>query len=108
MDYISVEQAAEKWDITRRHVQLLCAKGKIDDVVKISNVWMIPSDAAKPPDGRRKDSKTGVFAIGIPFFRCRFNLLGYANTPETRAGRPAQTEPLTTRETVDGLPYGRG
>lgn len=54
MNYISVETAAEKWKVTRRQVQLLCARGKVDGAVMISKVWLIPADAVKPPDGRRK------------------------------------------------------
>ncbi|MFP3153909.1 helix-turn-helix domain-containing protein [Lachnospiraceae bacterium ZAX-1] len=54
MEYITPKEAAEKWGITERRVQALCAKGKIDGVVRFSKVWAIPKNAAKPRDGRYK------------------------------------------------------
>lgn len=38
MDYVSVIEAAEKWNITRRHVQVLCAQGRIDGAKKTGTV----------------------------------------------------------------------
>lgn len=55
MDFISVEKAAGKWGVTRRHVQLLCSRGKVDGAAKLSGVWMIPAGSEKPPDGRLKN-----------------------------------------------------
>lgn len=53
MEYIKVSQAAEKWGITARRVRILCAEGKIEGVIRKGNLYMIPSDAAKPLDGRK-------------------------------------------------------
>ena len=53
MEYIKVSQAAEKWGITARRVRILCAEGKIEGVTRKGNLYMIPSDAAKPLDGRK-------------------------------------------------------
>lgn len=52
MDYISVRQAAEKWNISDRRVRILCAEGKIDDVQKDGRAYLIPADVLKPVDGR--------------------------------------------------------
>ena len=46
--YISVREAAERWDITERQVQKLCSEGRIDGVSRFSNAWAIPEDAPKP------------------------------------------------------------
>ena len=54
MEYISCAQAAAKWSISERRVQKLCETGRISGVVKVSRVWLIPKDAEKPVDGRRK------------------------------------------------------
>lgn len=54
MEYISCAQAAAKWSISERRVQKLCETGRISGVVKFSRVWLIPKDAEKPVDGRRK------------------------------------------------------
>lgn len=53
MDGITTKKAAEKWGITPRQVQLLCAQGRIPGAVRFGNAWVIPVDAQKPKDGRR-------------------------------------------------------
>lgn len=55
MEYITVREAAENWDITQRWVQKLCEEGRIKGAVRFSRIWMIPKEAEKPADGRRKD-----------------------------------------------------
>ena len=52
MDYIKVSQAAEKWGLSTRRVRVLCARGKIDGVVRRGKMYMIPANAQKPADGR--------------------------------------------------------
>ena len=52
MEYVSVIEAAEKWNITRRRVQVLCAQGRIDGAKKIGTVWIIPENTEKPIDKR--------------------------------------------------------
>ncbi len=38
MDYFSVKQTAENWDISERRVQKLCETGRIYGAVKFGNV----------------------------------------------------------------------
>lgn len=57
MNYMSAQEAAVKWGITKRRVQLLCASNRIDNATRVGNMWIIPSDAKKPCDSRCK-SKT--------------------------------------------------
>lgn len=52
MDYITTKEAAEKWGLTERRVQVLCRKGKIPGVARLGWAWAIPKDAQKPKDGR--------------------------------------------------------
>ena len=54
MDYMTTKEAAEKWAITPRRVQVLCAQGKIPGAVRFGVTWAIPKDATKPKDGRLK------------------------------------------------------
>ena len=54
MNYISVKEAAEKWDVSVRWVQKFCAEGRIPDVIRFGHSWMIPKDAVRPCDLRRK------------------------------------------------------
>ena len=55
MEYMSCAEAAAKWGISERRVQTLCEDDRIPGTVKFSRVWLIPKDAEKPIDGRKKD-----------------------------------------------------
>lgn len=53
----TVQEAAGKWGLSVRQVQSLCKKGKIPGAVLFGKIWMIPTDAVRPPDGRSKAVK---------------------------------------------------
>ncbi len=50
--YVSAKEAAKKWNISQRRVSVLCGERRIDGAVMVGNMWIIPSDAAKPVDKR--------------------------------------------------------
>lgn len=52
--YISVSDAAEKFNISKRRVQLLCEQGRIEGASRMSGVWLIPTNAQNPTDARKK------------------------------------------------------
>lgn len=52
MGYISAQQAATKWGISKRRVQVLCTENRIKDATRIGNMWVVPEEAIKPADGR--------------------------------------------------------
>lgn len=54
MDFISAPEAAKKWGISERRVQKLCEENRIQGIAKFSRMWLIPKDADKPVDGRKK------------------------------------------------------
>ncbi len=56
--YMTVRQAAEKWDISDRRVRVLCSEGKISGVIREGRSWKIPVDAKKPADGRYKTAQS--------------------------------------------------
>jgi excisionase family DNA binding protein len=56
MDYISIAEAAAKWNITRRRVQVLCNEGRIPGLTRFGKAWAIPRDAVKPADARKTKS----------------------------------------------------
>lgn len=57
MEYLSVRQMAEKWDISRRRVQTLCTKGRIPGAMRVGSYWAIPANAEKPKDERIRSGK---------------------------------------------------
>lgn len=52
--YITVQEAAEKWGITPRQVQILCKKNRINGATRMSRIWVIPENADKPTGNNRK------------------------------------------------------
>lgn len=57
MKYLSVKQTSEKWGISGRRIQRLCAEGRIQGATKIGSYWAVPADAKKPRDERVKSGK---------------------------------------------------
>ncbi len=55
--FISVSDAAEKFNISKRRVQILCEQGRIEGANMVSGVWLIPTDAPKPEDARMRKTK---------------------------------------------------
>ena len=55
--YITVQEAAEKWGITARQVQILCKNNRIVGATRMSRIWVIPENANKPTIDKRKGEK---------------------------------------------------
>lgn len=46
-EYMTAQEAAEKWNVSLRWVQRLYKENHIDDVVRLSRMWHIPKDAKR-------------------------------------------------------------
>ena len=57
MEYLSIRQTAEKWDISTRRIQILCAEKRLLGAIRIGYSWAIPVDAEKPKDARVKSGR---------------------------------------------------
>ena len=57
MDYITIQETAEKWGLKVRRVQVMCQEGKISGAKRFGRVWAVPADAERPADGRVKTGK---------------------------------------------------
>lgn len=55
--YMNIKEAAEKWEISPRRIQVLCSEGRIDGASKLGREWAIPIDADKPTDNRVTSGK---------------------------------------------------
>jgi len=62
MEYMTAQQAAERWGISDRRVRVLCREGKIPGAAKDGKSYKIPVGAAKPADGRGKKSSANPAA----------------------------------------------
>ena len=57
MEFITVKEAAEKWNLSERRLQAMCNEGIIPGVMKFGHAWAIPKNAEKPVDKRIKSGK---------------------------------------------------
>ncbi len=55
-EYMTAQEAAEKWNVSLRWVQRLCKENRIEGAMNINRVWLIPITAKKPIDRRKKKS----------------------------------------------------
>ena len=56
-DYATIKEFAQKWNVSIRWVQQMCASGRILGVKRFGNVWAIPKNTTKPKDARITSGK---------------------------------------------------
>jgi len=56
---MNVQQAADKWNISDRRVRKLCAEDRIPGVLKDGKSYLLPTNAIKPKDNRKKEIDSG-------------------------------------------------
>lgn len=57
MKFMTTTETGKKWNLSARRVGVLCSEGRIPDVQKTGNTWLIPENAEKPADARIKSGK---------------------------------------------------
>ena len=60
LEYLTVREAGEKWGLGTRIVTLYCVEGRIAGAVKKGNLWLIPENAERPADKRRREYKSAA------------------------------------------------
>ena len=63
MEYISVNQFAEKHGISERSARNYCAQGKIEGAFLTGKTWNIPADAALPQRGAGKQKTSPILQV---------------------------------------------
>lgn len=58
MGYLTTSEIAKVWGITSRRVQILCKEGRIEGAI-FKGIWLIPENAKKPIDPRKKIALRG-------------------------------------------------
>lgn len=56
MNFLTTVEMSEKWGISSRRISLLCTQGRIEGAMKKGKTWLLPEDAVKPEDKRKKNS----------------------------------------------------
>ena len=64
MNFMTIKEVSEKWDISERRIRQLIQDGRILGAKKIGSAWYIPNDAGKPIDKRVKEEIE--FKIDLP------------------------------------------
>lgn len=57
MEYITINEASEKWGVSVRRIQAMCNGDLISGAKRFGHAWAIPEDAEKPVDKRVKTGK---------------------------------------------------
>lgn len=57
MEYLTTVEMSKQWNISSRRIGVLCTEGRVEGAIKKGKMWLIPSDAVKPVDGRFKVNK---------------------------------------------------
>lgn len=65
--YMTAHDAARKWGVTPRQVQILCKESRIVGAVQMSRVWIIPEDAEKPTGEKKLIKKKRVDLSHAPW-----------------------------------------
>ena len=60
MDYLSIQDVSNKWNISKRRVQILCHEGRINGAKMIGNMWVVPENAVRPAECTKKEPNNGV------------------------------------------------
>lgn len=63
MEYSTTTEISKEWKISSRRIGVLCTEGRIEGAIKKGKMWLIPSDAKKPVDGRLKKSNRETLSM---------------------------------------------
>lgn len=75
MNYISVKDISKIWGITPRQTQRLLSAGRVSSAEKIGKHWLIPANAEKPVDYRRRNSKMPKQEFFTLPFKCPYIIM---------------------------------
>lgn len=67
LKYMTIQDAARKWDISTRRIQTLCIEGRLEGARKFGRQWAIPADTEKPDDARIRSGRYVKKAAGDIF-----------------------------------------
>lgn len=101
MSLISVRETAQKWGIAPRRVQLLCNEGRISGAQRVGNAWVIPEDAEKPEDARKKQVEKSAVHINQNIRLERIWAMPNKNTFEVKPIHDLIVDELTEGTWID-------
>ncbi len=63
MKYITVKEAAQKWQISTRRVQIFCSENRIDGAYRFGKSYMIPENAEYPQRVKKRAQQNNVLPM---------------------------------------------
>ena len=73
MTYITVREAAQRWNLSNRAVQKYCAQGLVKGARKFGSIWQIPDNAPRPDGAACPEEMPGrVLADIMPLLNTPF------------------------------------
>lgn len=75
-NYISSQDAANKWGLSARRVQILCSEQRVSGAIKCSGVWFIPANAKVPIKLKKGKNKKPLCLLSL-FSGCGGMDLGF-------------------------------
>lgn len=102
MEYMNTQDAVKKWNISERRIRQLLQSGRIEGAIKVSNNWLIPSDAIKPIDMRNKTTEMDNFIINLD--KDYFKEVEMLNN-KVKSKRPISKETLNSFKTAFNLEW---
>ena len=60
MQYLTTAEMAKKLNVSQRRVSLYCKDGRIPGAEFKGNMWLIPEEAVKPEDPRKKKEPKNI------------------------------------------------
>ena len=102
MEYMNTQEAVKKWNISERRIRQLLQSGRIEGAIKVSNNWLIPSDAIKPIDMRNKTTEMDNFIINLD--KDYFKEVDMLNN-KVKSKRPISKETLNSFKTAFNLEW---
>ena len=115
MKYMSVAEAAKKWGLTVRSVQIHCERGNVPGTTLVGKAWQIPVDAGRPKRKPRarglptnvlealKSEKRGRISGGL-YHRLQIDFTYNSNHIEGSRLTHEQTRWIFETKTVGDLP----
>lgn len=107
MNYITVKEAAEKWGVSPRRVQILCSQNRIPGAIRFGNRLMIPVNAKYPiKDSEQIHTDSYHLPRKTPFL-CMSDLYHTPGTADDSIPE-LENDPLARTLYKAGIEYGRG
>ncbi|MGF7060591.1 helix-turn-helix domain-containing protein [Brassicibacter mesophilus] len=105
MEYLTIKEVSEKWGLGSRIVTLHCSEGRINGATKKGNLWLIPKDAPKPDDRRRRKSHISGEVTDEVFEKDNFKLKDHTQSSFVSSFKSLNVNEALLLRIIEFFPY---